>query len=181
MKKLLSLVFVLVLVTSLCASAVAAPFYLESAGVTIDVPEGMTGADQSDGENSVLGITVNDNPNLVYVYVVRYIEELEGKNLTDLNEEEQQQLGAGIAAVLENPVFEGAEVNGYPVLVIANGDGTQLHYMTLLNGWLLDIAAAKRDGNALENSDIEGAARLLVSVQFDGDAEEAEADAEADE
>lgn len=166
MKKLLSLV-VLVLVVSMSFSALAEPFYLESAGVTIEVPESMTGADASTEEYSALRISVNDNPNLTYVYLVSYSEEFEGRWLEDITDEEGQAILTGIAASLTNPSFSGAEFNGINVLVAADEAGTQLHYITILNGWMCDVAAVKTNGETLTDDEIKVAAELLVSIQFD--------------
>lgn len=167
MRKLICLALTLVLSLSLCAAALATPYYLESAGVTIEVPDGMTGTDISDGENSILGITVDDDEGLKFAYLVSYVDEFEGRYLEDLTDEEAQQIGMGIGAALENPEVSGAEINGYPVLVVASGDATQLHYISLLNGWMCDVAVGRVDGNTLGDDDIEAAAMLLDSITFD--------------
>lgn len=173
MKKLLSLLVALVLLASMSFSALAEPFYLESAGVTIEVPEGMTGEDASSAEYSALRISVNDNPNLTYVYVVSYSEEYEGRWIEDLSDEEGQTILASIAASLANPSFNGAEVNGIKVLIAADETGTQLHYITILNGWVCDVAAVKTNGEALTDDEVKAAAELLVSIQFDEAGEDA--------
>lgn len=171
MKKVLSVVLALVLVLGVCVAAQATPYYLESAGVTIEVPDGMTAQDLSSDGTSMLGITVDADPALKYAYAVFYIDELEGKYLEDLSEEESQQLGIGIGSSIENPEVGFAELEGYPVLVVASGDATQLHYISLLNGWACDVAVGRTDGE-LNDDDIVGAATLLNSITFDGAEEE---------
>lgn len=173
MKKLFCLALVLVLSLSAFATAFAAPFYLEEAGVTIEVPDGMTGQDITDETAYMLGITVDDNDALRYAYTLSYIEEFEGKYLEELTDEECEQIGMGIVASIENPQFAEADADGYKLLVVANGEGTQLHYFSLLNGWLCDVAAGKGDGVALTDEEIATAAQLLTSIQFDDSTEEA--------
>ena len=93
-----------------------------------------------------------------------------GKYIEDLSDEEGVQLVQGISSAIQDPQFDTAEADGYKLLVVASGDGTQLHYISLLGGWLCDVAALRTDG-ALADEDVKTAAALLLSVQFDGDAE----------
>lgn len=174
MKKGFAVVLALVLVLGLCASALAAPFYLESAGVTIDVPDGYTAQDMSDEVNNVLAITDDADSTVAYVFTVGYIEEFEGKALTDLSPEEAEQLGMGIGSAIENVSIGEAEVNGIPMLIVAAGDGTQLHYISLLNGWLYDVACAKNDGVQISDAQIAVTAQLVSSVTLDTDDAQAE-------
>lgn len=181
MKKLLSLLLALVLLASMSFSALAEPFYLESAGITIEVPEGMTGEDASSDAYAALRISVNDNPNLTYAYLVSYSEELEGRSMEDLTDEEGNSILADIAKVLNNPSFSGIEVNGVKVLVAADEAGTELHYISILGGWVCDVAAVKTDGEALTDDEVNAAAQLLVSIEFDEYDEGAGAEEEVEE
>lgn len=166
MKKLISLSMALVLIFGLAASVAADPFYLESAGVTIEVPEGMQAEDISDDNVAALGISADDDEHLKYVYSLAYIEAFEGKWIEDLTDEEGQQLIQGVMSSVEDPEFDTAETNGYKLLIVGSGDGTQLHYMSLLNGWFCDVAAVRTDGT-LTDDDIATAAALLQSIEFE--------------
>ena len=170
MKKIVSFALIVVMLLGLYAMAQAEPFYLEEAGVTIEVPEGMTGQDMSSDGNYALGIAVDADPALTYAYSLAYVEALDGKYIEDLSDEEGAQLVQGISSAIQDPQFDTAEADGYKLLVVASGDGTQLHYISLLGGWLCDVAALRTDG-ALADEDVKTAAALLLSVQFDGDAE----------
>ncbi|MEA4898926.1 hypothetical protein ACH6CV_16045 [Bacillota bacterium Meth-B3] len=170
MKKLSSLSLALVLIFGLAATASASPFYLESAGVTIEVPEGMQAEDISDDNVAALGISVDGDDNLKYVYSLAYIEAFEGKWIEDLTDEEGQQLIQGVMNSVTDPQFDTAETDSYKLLLVGSGDGTQLHYMSLLNGWFCDVAAVRVNGTLTEE-DIKAAAAMLQSIQFDADTE----------
>lgn len=169
MKKLISLVLALVLVLGLCASALAAPFYLESAGLTVDVPDGHTAQDMSDEVNSVLAIMDDADNTVAYAFTVSYIDELEGKDLMDLSDEEAEELGMAIGAAIENPILDSADSNGIPLLVVAAGDATQLHYISLMNGWMFDAACAKNDGVEINDDQIAVTAYLVSNLEFDAE------------
>lgn len=175
MKKFLSLLLVCLLTLSVAMAAQAEPYYLEEAGITIDVPEGMTAQDMSTEDSNLLAITVDADANLKYAYAVQYIDEYEGKYIEDLTDEEGQQIMQGIAASITDPQFGTTDVDDYKLLVVAAGDGTQLHYITLLDGWLFDVAVGRADA-ALTDEDIQGAATILLSTQFEGDEEDTAAD-----
>ncbi|MDD3214302.1 MAG: hypothetical protein PHY64_11540 [Eubacteriales bacterium] len=179
MKKFLSLMLVCLLVLSVAAAAQAEPFYLEEVGVTVDVPEGMTAQDMSTDDSTLIAITVDADANLKYAYAVQYIEAYEGKYIEDLTDEEGQQLMQGIGASITDPQYTTATVDDYQLLVVASGDGTQLHYITLLNGWLFDTAVGRADA-VLTDEDIQGAATLLLSSQFDEDETAADEDTTTD-
>ena len=170
MKKTLSLVLACLLTFGMIAAAQATPYYLEQAGVTIEVPEGMTAQDASTEASYLLAITVDADANLKYAYSLQYIEEFAGKNIEDLTDEEGQALLSGFAASITDPQYTTTETDSYKLLVIASSDGTQLHYVSLLNGWLCDVAVGRADGTLTE-TDIQAAATLLTSIQFDTDAQ----------
>lgn len=166
MKKMLSIVLVWMLTMVLAAGAVAEPFYLEEAGVTLDVPEGMTAADGSDEDGYALIMSVDGRDDLVYVYALAYLEDLAGKYLEDMSDDEAYAFGAGIATAVTDPEMEMVEFDGVTYVVVADAEGTQLHYMTLLNGWITDMAVAKSSG-ALMEDEIVLCAQLLLSIEYD--------------
>ena len=166
MKKMLSVVLVWMLTMMMAAGAVAEPFYLEEAGVTLDVPEGMVAADGSDDDGYALIMTVDGRDDLVYVYALGYIEDLAGKYIEDMTDEEAYAFGAGIATAVTDPEMEMVEFDGATYVVVADAEGTQLHYMTLLNGWITDMAVAKSSGGLTED-EIVLCAELLMSVEYD--------------
>lgn len=179
MKKGIILLLAMVFMLGIFNTALATPFYLEVLGVTVEVPEGMTAADMSDENAYMLGITVDGNEALRYAYTLSYLEEFEGKYIEDLTDEEGQQLLQGVAQALENPSFGALQTEPYSLLLAANGDGTQLHYISVLNGWLCDVAVGKSDGVQLADDEIKAAAEILLSIQFDEvEGEEAEEAAE---
>ena len=166
MKRFISLLLACFLALTLAVGALAEPFYLEELGITIEVPEGMTAEDMSDEASYMLGIHVDADENLMYVFVLTYIEEFEGKNIRDLSDEEIDMLRQGIVSELEDPQFEIADTEEYYILVAANGDNTLMHYITILDGWMLDIAVGRGNG-PLTDEDIQTAAQLLFSIEFD--------------
>lgn len=166
MKKFLSMFISLLLVLAMASVALATPFTLEEVGVTLELPEGMSGEDQSDEEAYMVAITVNGNDALRYAYILKYIEEFAGKELEELSDEEGQQLLDGIATAVENPSYGAAQTEYYSVLVVANGDGTLLYYVIMSDGWLGAIVAGKSDGVELTDAEIEVAARLLDSIEY---------------
>lgn len=166
MKKMLSVALVWMLTMVLAAGAAAEPFYLETAGVTLDVPEGMTAVDDSDEDGYALVMYVDGRDDLVYVYALAYLEDLAGKYIEDMTEDEAYAFGAGIASAVTDPEMEIAEFDGVTYVVVADAEGMQLHYMTLLNGWITDVAVAKSSG-ALTEDEIMLCAQLLVSIEYD--------------
>ena len=178
MKKTLSLVLACLLTFGMIAAAQATPYYLEHAGVTIEIPEGMTAQDASTEASYLLTITVDADANLKYAYSLQYITELAGKNIEDLTDEEGQALLSGLASAITDPQYTTTETDSYKLLVVASGDGTQMHYISLLNGWLCDVAVGRADGT-LTDTDIQTAAGLLTSIQLDTDAQTSETETPA--
>lgn len=172
MKRLLALFFALVMLLGVTAGASAAPFYLEAAGVTIDVPEGFEAQDASTDQMYALSITDPNDPTVEYAYALRYYEEYAGLWFDELDPSVLEGLGAAIAANMEGAELAEAEVNDYYVLIAADGAGTQLHYMSFLNGWFCDVAVGNPEGVTEEQ--IQTTAALLTSIEFD----EAEEDLE---
>lgn len=169
MKKLFVVVLSVLLSLGAFSVAYATPFYLETAGVTIEVPDGLTAEDQSDESAYALSISVDGNDSLGYAYVLRYYENLAGYYLDDLTDEEGDALLESISGSIVDAQFSAADVNGYPVLICASGDGTELHFLSLLNGWVCDVTALKTDGAELADDEIKIAADLLTSIQFDAE------------
>ena len=69
MKKIVSFALIVVMLLGLYTMAQAEPFYLEEAGVTIEVPEGMTGQDMSSDGNYALGIGVGIGTGILMIIV----------------------------------------------------------------------------------------------------------------
>lgn len=159
--------FVLVLALLLLpVGALAEPFYLAEAGVTIEVPEGMSAEDISDDSAYALKMTVDDRDDLGYVYSLGYEPSFEGLWMENLTDEQGEHLISGIGSALADPAYSGVVLDdGTHVLIAASGDGTQLHYVTVLNGWICDVAAAS--SQALSDDEITLCAHLLSSISFD--------------
>ena len=168
MKRMISLMLACVSMFAMVATAQATPFYLEAAGVSIEVPEGMTAQDMSTEASFLLGITVGADPSLKFAYALSYVEEFEDKYIEDLTEDEGNMLMQSIAASIEDPQFGATEIDEYKLLLVASGDGSQLHFISLLGGWLCDVAVGRSD-SSLTDDDIQAAADLLLSIQFEED------------
>lgn len=166
MKRVLSLVLGCVFALTLAVGALAEPFYLEEAGVTIEVPEGMTAQDLSSEEAFLVAITVDADQNLKYAFSISFIEEFEGKDIEDLSQEEGDMLMQGFAVAITDPQFSSAETEFLNMLVAASGDGMQHHFVTVMNGWLFDVVVARADG-PLTDEEINTAAELMLSLEFD--------------
>lgn len=172
MKKLISGLLALVMLLSLSAVAFAAPYTLEEAGATVDVPDGMTAAEQPSEGGFVLELTVEGNEALRYAYFLGYAEEMEGKQISDLSEEEGQQLVQSVGQSMQDPMFQVVERDGVPVLIVESADATFGHMIILVDGWICDVAVGKNDGVALTEEEINVAAELLMSIQWNGGEEE---------
>lgn len=166
MKKLLSLVLTCVLALTLAAPALAENFYLEDMGITVVVPEGMTVEDISPEESYLLSITVDGDESLKYAFALSFIEEFDGKNIEDLEEEEGNMLIQGFEIAIPDLQYEAVETEMFNMIVLTNGDNTQLHYVTLMGGWLFDVAVGRADG-PLTDEDIQAAADMLFNLEFD--------------
>ena len=164
MKKLLTLLTALCLF-AMPLTAFAAPFYLEEAGVTIEVPEGMSAQDITDEYSFALQMTVDGRDDIAYVYALNYIEEYEGLWIEDLTDEQGQELLEAYAEALENPSFGAVEDEEMNYLLAASEDGTQLHYVALLNGWVCDVAVAA--AQPLSDDEILLCAQLLKGITFE--------------
>lgn len=164
MRKLLALLTILCLMM-MPLTAFAAPYYLETAGVTMEVPDGMTAEDATDETAYALQMTVDGRDDLVYMYVLNWIEEYEGLWIEDLTDEQGQALLDSYAQALDNPSFDAAESGDIKYLIAVNEDGTQLHYVTLLNGWVCDVCVVS--AQVLTDDEIELCAILLDSITFD--------------
>lgn len=168
MKKYMAMVISLLLLAGMTAVAAAEPFYLEAAGVTIEVPEGMTATDGSDEEGEIysLFITVDERDDLIYWYTLSHMEELAGKDLADLSEEEAQEMGMGIALAIEEPEFELTTLDEVDYLIVVDGLGAELHYISLQDGWITDVGVGRLDGT-LTDEEIDLCAELLASITYD--------------
>ncbi len=166
MKKTLSLVLVCILALTAVVAVQAEPYYIEAVGLTIEVPEGMTAQDVSTENALVIAISVDGDDNLKYAFSLNYIDEFADKDLDDLTQEEGDMLMQGIAISIPEPQFEAADADGLDLLVVSSADGSQLHYITLMGGWMLDVAVGRADGE-LTDDDIAAAAEILFSMEFD--------------
>ena len=172
MKKTFFLLLALVMTARATVAALATPFYLEAAGVTVDVPVGMAGQDVSGGAMYCLAISGSDHPAVTYACSLRYMVEFAGCWLEDLSDEEADALLAGVSQSMADSSFDIAEINGYKALLATDEDtGARARYISLFNGWLCDIAAANENGEPLTGDQIALAAQILVSIQFDEDGE----------
>lgn len=167
MKKWLSFSTALVLMLALTMGALATPFYLETAGVTIQVPDGMEAQDTSDEGSYSLTITSPEEPDVAYYYQLGYIEGLKGIHLEDLDESQLAGLEELILAEMPGAQGQVLELDDYYVLAVAAPDGSQLHYISLLNGWLCDVSAQNQAGETLTDANIDTAAALLAGITFD--------------
>jgi hypothetical protein len=152
--------------------AFAEPFVFEDYGVIIEIPNGMTATDISDENGSSLEIKADDNAALLYGYYFAYSEQLEGKYLDDLTEEEVAELVESIVVGMGSEAISAlVERDDYLVLFVEDTASTQAHLLTLLEGWVFDVAVGKLDGTELIEEEIETAYQLLVTTQFEEEAE----------
>lgn len=178
MKKLLGIVLSLALI--LCAasafaeSEAAAPaeteanaYSLEEAGVTIQLLEGMIAEDMSDEEVYALAIYDEADPTVAYAYSLAYLEDLEGIFMEDLSEEDIEALVEALLSDMTDPVIDALENEGIYYLVISEDNGSALHYVSLLDGWLCDVAVTNVDGETLTDAQIENVAALLLGITYD--------------
>ncbi|NLC32997.1 MAG: hypothetical protein GX781_06845 [Clostridiales bacterium] len=166
MKKTLSLVLGCLIALTAITAVQAEPFYLEDAGISIEIPEGMTVEDISSQEAYALAITVDGDANLKYAFSLNFIDEFEDKYLEDLTQEENDLLMMGLAVAIPDLQYEAVETEMFNLLVVSSPDGTQLHYITLLGGWLFDVAVGRGDG-PLTDEDMQAAAQMMMTLGFD--------------
>lgn len=169
MKKTLSLLLGALLALTLCAGALAEAFYLEVAGVTIDVPEGMIAIDASDEAGYALIMYPEDRTELVYMYALYYLEDLKGVYLEDLEPEEVAALPllTGFNTENEEVAYEQTTIGDMDYLVIADAGGAALHYVTLVDGWITDVMVRNMLGDALTDEEIELCETLILSIVYD--------------
>lgn len=167
MKKGLSLLLAALLALTLTTAALADPYYLEAAGVTIEVPEGMMAQDASDESSYALIILPEGREDLVYMYALYYVEDLADKNMEDLDEEEAIALLAGFFEAIEDPTYDILEAEGINYLIIANGAGSELHYVAVLNGWITDVLVMNMAGDELTDEEIDVSVELVQSIVYD--------------
>lgn len=166
MKKIVCLALALLLALGILSTGSAAPFALEAAGVTIEVPEGMTGEDISNENQFALGIKVDEDPTVMYIYALVYFEEFAGKMIEDLSSEQITQVMAGAAQTLENPQYDSDTFNGVNVVVMADGGIAMVHYITVINGWVCDVCAISPTGEELTSEQYVVAGDLLTGITF---------------
>lgn len=166
MKKICCLLIIL-LSFSLVSASFATPYYLEVAGVTLELPEGMTAEDVSDEDKYALSMMVDGRDDLVYAYVLTYVETLEGRWLEDLTDEEAFAMGEALANTIENPEIELVEINGFPYLAVANAAHTEAHIFSVENGWFTDVAVVNVEGNELSEDEVILLGVLVGSISYD--------------
>lgn len=171
MKKGLSLLLVALMALGLSTAAMAEPYYLEAAGVTIDVPEGMLAQDASDEASYALLIMPEGRTDILYMYALYYQELLEEIDLSELTEEELADVVEGFFGTIEEPEYEMMTIGELEYLVLANGAGTEVHFIRLVDGWMTDVLAKNMEDLELSEEDIELCITLVESIVYDEDAE----------
>lgn len=166
MKKICCL---LVFLLSFClvSASFATPFYLEVAGVTVDLPEGMVAEDMSNEDSYVLAMAVEGREDLVYAYVLVYKEELADRWTEDLTEEEAIAFGEALATTIDNPEIEVIEMEGLLYIAAANAAHNEAHLFSIENGWVTDIAVVNTLGNELTQDEITILGVILTSISYD--------------
>jgi hypothetical protein len=162
----------LVLTLSLSSVAMATPVFLESVGVTIDVPDDMQIQDVSEGDEYGWLIKGNDE-NLLYMYILRYKEKFAGRWLEDLTYEEVNELFSRLIESLTDPQTSTCEYDGINALLLADGALSEFHHLTFLNGWLSDLAVVSKNGTELTDEQLDTGVLMLKSLQFEADSKEA--------
>lgn len=148
----------------------AQEFYLEELGAHIMVPEGFVAQDASSEGVYTLVIVNPQDPTLAYGYSLFYHEPYADKYLEDLTEEEGNSLLTQFSQTMNNPAFGTITLpDGTLVLLAANEEQTQLHYVMLLGGWVCSVVSTRLDGQPLEEAQLQAAALMLDSIRFDGD------------
>lgn len=165
MKKLLSGILSLVMLLSMLTAALAAPVTLKDAGVILNVPDGMTATDASTEKGYLLNIAVDGNEALFYAFILTYVEQLEGKQLKDLSDEEGNELVQSLAEGMENPSYTAVDRDGFPILVVENENATLSHLVSMVDGWVYDVVIGKTDGVSLTEDEINVGVGMLTSIE----------------
>lgn len=164
-KKLLSLFVAALMALSLAQGALAEAWVIEEAGITIQVPAGLQGQDESGDGYYMLFLVDPNEENVSYAYTVFYEEGLEGVWFEDLEEED-------MTAFIEVFAGEGdwyyvvSEHEGIVYAVVTNTPTSEVHVATLLNGWLCIASGYAADGYTLEEGAIADMDSLLAGISF---------------
>lgn len=164
--------FLSLLLVTLCLLALPAAadsFYLEAAGVTIAIPEGMIAQDASSEKGYGLMVMEEGREDIVYMYLLYPMENsamFEG----GVTREKEKELLDIFFSTISNKEINRVNINGREYFVVRDMSGIQIHYVYVTDGWMTDIALMSAKGEALEEADVLVCETLAASVAYDNEA-----------
>lgn len=166
MKKLAILLTALL---CLCMAGVssAEPYHWEKAGMTLEVPEGISVKDVSSDAWYGLSMSIVGHSDLEIALVLAYQEELAGLWTQDLTDEEATAIGMALAQMIEDPQIELYNEEDQSYLYVYDAAGTQIHYINIMDGWLMDVAIVDAHGHMLTEHDIDLYMEVLNGITYE--------------
>lgn len=141
-------------------------------GLTITLPEGITAqAVEGDSGSSfdyqwVLS-DENGDGSVSFNYQTMAVSGLEGLNFQDLTEDQLTTLKDAVAQALPDAVEQTAPAQDHLQYTLEAETGTQTHFITLVNGTMVDVYATSSE--ALSQEDQTLCLDLMNSVTVEGD------------
>lgn len=156
----------LLLVMSLAAAALAAPFVIEEAGVTLEVPKEMQ-AERIVDREGIYGarLTIEGREDLLYEFTLRYEDAYAGVWMTEMKADDVQTIGERMAATFPGSGFVDMELEGRKFVLLLEEDLNAMHLITIVNGWFSELSVM-RVGSALSDDEMQLVYYLQSDVQY---------------
>lgn len=166
MKKTLSMLLAVLTVLALAACAFADTWTHEASGISIALPEGMTGEDIS--EDGIVALYVDsgaeDAP--VYFVFIEYDEDFAGLWMEDLGEEALESIAEYYVPSGETAAYVVQEGETATLMYMLSEDGAGATAIALLNGWFISVEAMATEGNILAEGAYAVIDALVAGIQL---------------
>lgn len=166
MKKTVSVLLAVLLVLSMAACAMAETWNHEGSGITIDLPEGMTGEDLSEGDLVALSVTDSDPTAPLYFIFIEYDANFEGLWMQDLGEDSLQSIAEYYAGEGKNYAYQLVSDDEVTLMMMADDDNSEALVIALLNGWFISVEAVASEGYVLAEGAYTDIEKLIGSIHL---------------
>lgn len=144
MMKGFALCLALVMALGLATGASAAKVQLEEAGVTFAAPAGLVVENVSDDTQSRLEMTIDGRDDLLYSFTMYFDEAYSGKWMDEMTQDEIDAFARTMLVRFFRPEYTQTTFQDRAYLLMVEANGTELHLITVLNGWVSDMAVVRQ-------------------------------------
>lgn len=151
---------------SMVTCATADTWAHEASGITLVLPDGMTGEDTStEGSISLYVENAAEDAPVYYIFI-EYDEEYAGIWMEDLDEQGVQSVAEYYTPEGMSGAYTMLPTGNTTLLVLAGEGNTEAVVVALLNGWFISVEATATEGNQLAEGAYADVESLVAAIQL---------------